>query len=217
MPDEPPSVRTSIVVAHGLEPRRRRRFRWGVATAVAVPVLPSGVAIVADRAAAAQVSDCEAAMAQDAEKIRTERIATERELPGIGTYEQIHWRWAVVGGSACERGLPDQWEWMAEGVIKLRAEDAAALRDAYECGNADGGQDMPYGSVAPVPFVLPDVLRPYAPADADWDECSGHGHETTGSSVWIEFRLDAEDGYAYFSFSGDGTWRLMNPTPSATG
>ena len=160
---------------------------------------------------ASAASDCEAAVAQSAAEIRTDRAVTEAELPGIGAYEQIHWR-RIADGSPCERGLPDRWGWRSEGVIKLRTEDAAALRDTYDW------RPVVAASPGGGPFVVPEVLVLWGPADGTWLESWEYGDAVSpGTEVAVTAYADVEHGYVYFSITGDAAAESAEPSAAPTG
>ncbi|GGN99027.1 hypothetical protein GCM10010112_92450 [Actinoplanes lobatus] len=115
----------------------------GVVAAAAV--VGSILAVVGTWQADAGATDCSEQLAAGQATVHTDRRWTEADIPGVGSYPEIHWQ-TQAAGNPCSRA-PGPTDWRYQGVIRLRPEDATALADRYDW--------------RPVPAVIPSYSEEY--------------------------------------------------------
>ncbi|SCG73902.1 hypothetical protein [Micromonospora inositola] len=144
--------------------RRTRRLLVLLAGVTGAGVLAScGGGLWMLRAGEAEQRDCAAQVAADEAKVRTDRVWTGQDVPGIGDYAEIHWQ-VDFPSFACSRA-PGPTDLVYQGVVRLAPADARALGEAYRWQPAPAAtQD--FGK--PPPMVVWPGLAPYVPDGVRW-------------------------------------------------
>lgn len=127
-------------------------------------------------------------------KVRTDRWDPPEEMPDLGAYPEIHWQVRALG-NPCSRG-PGPTDWVYQGVVKLRPEDARRLAERYEF--------VPYAAVNPAelpPSSSPadawPALVPFLPSEPRWLYSTSY-NEADPSPRWRVAFLDVEHQTAFF-------------------
>jgi hypothetical protein len=115
---------------------------------------------------------CADQLKADEAKVQTTRWDPANDLPDLGQYLAIHWQ-ARALGNPCSQA-PGPTDWMYEGVVQLRPEDARSLAGKYEWQVVTGATSL----VSPGPQVWP-ALASFVTADVRWMHSA---HTTTRRS-----------------------------------
>ncbi|PGH45119.1 hypothetical protein COO58_12330 [Micromonospora sp. WMMA1996] len=119
-------------MAGGGYPARVTRRSWLLAasTVLGVVLLTGGAgALWLTRTDHAEERDCVARVAAEESTVRTDRRWTDREVPGVGAYPEIHWQ-VDYPSFACSRA-PGPTDLRYQGVVRLAPADARALAATY--------------------------------------------------------------------------------------
>jgi hypothetical protein len=153
-----------------------RRRKWLLAFGITFTVLAAACAGSIhwlDRDADREEASCTTSWQAFEKSVQDGRKWTDKDIPGIGDYLETHWLGKALG-DPCSRA-PGPTDWVYQGFIRLRPQDATALRSAK--------QWRPL-----VPTEIWPALLPYAPADPRW-QYADHVY------------LDPETDILFFSFS----------------
>jgi hypothetical protein len=112
-------------------------------------------------------------------QVRTDHRWTDKDVPGIGDYREIHWQ-ARALGNPCSR-VPGPTDWQYQALVQLTPNDAAAL--------AKAGVWQP--SAAPPAWP---ALAALIPAGTSWQ----HREEPKGQA---ELYLDPAHALAFFTLA----------------
>jgi hypothetical protein len=130
---------------------------------VVVGCVAAGFLLIGDDPADAR--SCQESVHAAEAKVRTDRWDPPEEMPGLGSYPEIHWQVRALG-NPCSR-VPGPTDWAYQGVIKLRPEDARMLAERYEF--------LPYASIdldelphSSSPADAWPALVPFLPTESRW-------------------------------------------------
>ncbi|HZM75326.1 MAG TPA: hypothetical protein VFC19_06345 [Candidatus Limnocylindrales bacterium] len=133
-----------------------RRGKWLLAfgvTSTLIAAACAGAVFWLDRDADRTEANCSSQVQAFEQTVQVSRKWTEKEIPGIGDYLDIHWL-GKPASDPCSRA-PGPTDWYYQGFVRLRPQDATALRAAKE-----------WKPQAPEQ-IWPDLM-PYAPANPQW-------------------------------------------------
>lgn len=158
-----------------------RRGKWflafGVTFTLAIAACAAAV-VWLDRDAAHTEADCTSQTEAFSKTVQDSRKWTEKEIPGIGEYLEIHWL-GKPASDPCSRA-PGPTDWYYQGFVRLRPPDAAVLQTAKDWKPQ-------------APEEIWPGLRPFAPASPQWMRS---GNETVYSGLVY---LDATTATLFFS------------------
>lgn len=162
--------------------------RRGPIAAVVAVLVAAGVAGCTEAGKAAEPpSACQASVQAGEAKVRTERWDPPAELPDLGDYLEIHWQ-ARAAGDPCDRA-PGPTDWVYQGVVKLRPDDARKLAEQYEWGAA---------SELDPPGPMWDALKPFVPDGVVWRRSRIYDQEEP-QIRWRNLSFDPDRAVAWFA------------------
>lgn len=130
---------------------------------------------------------CGDQVAEVNETVYTAHRWTEKDLPGIGDYDEVHYRVAIAG-TPCRRGAPAAADKSYQGVIRLRPEDAAKLAADYDWA----------------PVAAPEIwagLEKFVPADPGWLGSADYSKTEPTGPLRGDLLLSADRSTAFFLLS----------------
>jgi len=133
-----------------------RRGKWFLAFGVTFTLVVAacaGAVFWLDRDADRDQATCTSQVQGFEQTVQDSRKWTEKEIPGIGDYLEVHWL-GKPGSDPCSRA-PGPTDWYYQGFARLRPQDATALQAAKEWKPQAPEQIWP-------------GLLPYAPATPQW-------------------------------------------------
>ncbi|HEY0700656.1 MAG TPA: hypothetical protein VGD43_22975, partial [Micromonospora sp.] len=107
---------------------------------------------------------CVEELAAEATTVHTERWKPDRDLPGVGSYPEIHWQVRSLG-NPCSR-VPGPTDRTYQGLIRLQPADARALDERYAFTSRPGDPDDLSDFAMPAD-VWP-ALAPLLPQTGRW-------------------------------------------------
>ncbi|MFI7213485.1 hypothetical protein ACIBP4_18740 [Micromonospora maritima] len=151
----------------------RRSWLLAASSALGVVLLAAcGGAFRLARSADTGERDCAARVAAEEATIRTDRRWTDRDVPGVGAYPEIHWQ-VDYPSFACSRA-PGPTDLRYQGVVRLAPADARALATTYVWTPGTGA----------APEVWPG-LGGYVPDGVRWRRSADHDAAGT-AEVWFD-------------------------------
>jgi hypothetical protein len=162
---------------------------WATAVMLAVTV----VAVVAMIYDGRSSRSCAEQRRDDEATVRTMPWQDADELPDLGAYLEIHWQ-AHALGNPCSR-MPGPTDWIYQGIIRLRPEDAStlAVRYAWQPVTATASP------ASPGPLVWP-ALAPFVTADVHWSRSDAYDL-VPPQSRWRQAYLDADRALLLFTLN----------------
>ncbi|SCG66372.1 hypothetical protein GA0070560_12338 [Micromonospora halophytica] len=157
-------------------------------------VVGCAAAILSVRDDPDDVSACQDSVRAGEAKVRTDRWNPPQEMPGLGDYPEIHWQVRALG-NPCTRA-PGPTDWVYQGVVRLRSEDARRLAERYEFvpyASADPG-GLPYSGS---PADAWPALVPFLPPQPRWLHSRSY-NEGSPSTRWRVAFLDVEQRTLFF-------------------
>jgi hypothetical protein len=178
----------------------RRTRAIGVVTGALVLVGLLGLTLVVQRAASnGAEDDCQNKVEAAEAKLRTDRRWTERDIPGIGNYREIHWQVRALG-HPCPRA-PGPTDYAYQGIVFLRPADAAALARRYDWApvatSGSSGQsdkEKPSG----LSRMSPPLAR-LAPAGVRWRHSEQYAENGVALADSPDLYLDPDHSVAFFT------------------
>jgi hypothetical protein len=143
-------------------------------------------------------SDCAKKYAAEEAKVRTDRRWTDKELPGIGEYEEIHWQVRQQGDS-CHRA-PGPVDYQYQGLLRLRPADARLLAERWQWS------PVPQPAPSPASGSGPE-LRPWPrlaalmPAGPGWRHSAAYRDTALTGTYWGSLYLFPEQSLAFFTLT----------------
>lgn len=137
--------------------------------------------------------DCSGKLAEAAAEVRTDRRWTAADLPGIGDYLEIHWQLRAAG-DPCSRA-PGPTDWRYQGFLRLRPDDARALRTGYAWVPLSASPGAGDGDT---PSDVWPALSAHAPAAARWLHSSQYAAFFEQGPRWGDLYLADGDDVAFF-------------------
>ncbi len=121
-------------------------------------------------------ADCQLKLKADEAAVRTDHHWTDKDVPGIGSYVDIHWQLKALG-NPCSRA-PGPTDWQYQGLVALAPPDAAALAKTVEWQPSSSPPAWP-------------ALATLIPPGTNW----------TRNSAYPDLYVDAAKALAFFTLA----------------
>jgi hypothetical protein len=123
--------------------------------------------------------------------VRTDREPIAKRFPGLGDFAEVHWQGKVLGegGSNQRVDVPGPTDVSIKAVVKLRAEDFAKAKKAYEWAPPPSGWQSGIG----------DGLRQYAPGTTNWGRSDDYDRQVCTNAYGGTVYLELDTGIVYLN------------------